>query len=162
MPEDVWPISARNPGPGSLYSLNGIGFGLKGFTRTDASGYFFATRWFMIIGLPIVPLGRYYVRQARMTPKDIAGNVTRYDVAGTARLHPGEILRTYAFCWLTPLIGILPLIALLERADDFSVWISITAVAVWPTTVIVLCVWLLLHYRKHWAPLREVRWRRPD
>lgn len=162
MRDAVWPVSADHPGPENWSSCNGIGYDLKGFTRVDATGYHFATLWFAIIGLPILPFGRYYLRESGF---DLGANYgvsgqtrTRYDIAGTARLRFSEILRTYAFCWLTPAAAIWPLIALLERADDFPVWVPITAVVVWPTTAIVLAVAALTYYRKKWAPLREVRW----
>ncbi|MEV4755820.1 hypothetical protein AB0J86_12010 [Micromonospora sp. NPDC049559] len=162
MSDDVWPFSRDNPGPGSLRSFNGIGFDLKGFTRVDATGYCFATRWFTIIGLPIIPLDRYYLRERGFASKSIglySETTYRYNIAGWAKLRFGEVLRTYAFCWLATLGGVVPLLALLARADDFPVWVSITAMVVWPTTAIVLAVTGLMYYRKHWAPLREARWR---
>jgi hypothetical protein len=160
MADDVWPVSVDNPS-GSLRSFNGTGFGLKGFTRVDATGYHFATRWFMIVGFPIIPLERYYLREVSadfVTDYGAYSEITRYDIAGTARLRLGEILRTYACVWLTPVVVILPLIALLLRANDIPLWVSITAVVLWPTTAICLAVMVLMYYRKHWAPLREVQW----
>ncbi|HZE39693.1 MAG TPA: hypothetical protein VE172_12870 [Stackebrandtia sp.] len=47
---------------------------------------------------------------------------------------------------------------LFSYIDEIPVWIPITALIMWPTTVIILAVVLLSHHRKHWAPLREVRW----
>jgi hypothetical protein len=161
MPDDVWPVSARHPGPGSLYSWNGIGFEFKGFTRKDATEHCFATRWFMIIGLPAVPLGRYYVRDdgIALGQTGVNRSATRYRIGGTGRLRAAEVPRTYAFGWLTPIIAIVPLIALLYRADDMPLWLPITAVCVWPTLAIVLAVTGVGYYRKHWAPLRTVNWR---
>jgi hypothetical protein len=162
-PDDVWPISVDNPGPGSLRSFNGIGFGLKGFTRVDATGYCFATRWFMIAGLPLVPLDRYYLREIGLHPRsNYVETITRYQIAGTAELRPDEILRTYAFGWLTPVAVIVPLLLLLARADDFPFWVPITALVLWPTAAIVLVVMALMYYRKHWAPMRKVRWHEPN
>lgn len=50
------------------------------------------------------------------------------------------------------------IVPLLARADDFPFWAPIAAVVVWPTTAILLAVTALTHYRKHWAPIREVYW----
>jgi hypothetical protein len=144
-----------------LYSWNGIGFEFKGLTRKDAAGYCFATRWFMIIGLPVLPLGRFYVRDDGMdfTQAGVNRTATRYRIGGTGRLRAVEVLRTYAFGWLTPVIAIVPLIALLYRADDVPIWLPLTAVCVWPTLAIVLAVAGVGYYRKHWAPRRAPRWR---
>lgn len=162
MPDDVWPISAENPGPKSLTSYNGFGFGLKGFTRPDAAGYRFATHWFMLLGLPIAPLGRYYLREVDMRPgPGTAGLVTRYHIAGSSLLRPIEVVRTYAFCWLTPVAVVAPLLALLARADDYPWWLSIGAVAIWPIVAIVAIATALTFYRDRWAPRREARWCAP-
>ncbi|RZS43384.1 hypothetical protein EV193_102363 [Herbihabitans rhizosphaerae] len=163
MPDDVRPISAADPGPGSLRSYNGIGFEFKGFTRLDPTGHCFATRWFMIVGLPIMPLERYYVSDGVLAGGAMSGlyneTITRYRIVGVSQLRPAEVLRTYAFGWLTPLAAILPLLLLLARADDLPLWVTFTAVAVWPITAILIAVSALSHYRKNWAPVREVRWR---
>jgi hypothetical protein len=159
MPDDVRPISEKNPGPGSLYSFNGIGFGLKGLTRTDRDGFCLATRWFMIAGLPIIPLGRYYIREEGTTVDGISDTATRYTVAGTASLRVSEVLRTYAFSWLTPIAVIVPMIAVLHRADEVGFWWCLAMVTLWPITGIALAVTALYLYRDRWAPLREVRWR---
>jgi hypothetical protein len=116
-----------------------------------------------IVGLPVLPLGRYYPRE---TAADLAPDyglyhqtTSTYQVAGTARLCLDEVLRTYAFGWLTPAAAIWPLIALLHRADALPVWVPIVAVVCWPSTATALAVMGLMYYRKNWAPLREVRWR---
>jgi hypothetical protein len=159
MPDDVWPISIDNPSPESLYSVNGFGFGFKGFTRTDATGFCFATRWVMFAGLAVLPLDRYYLRDVGYEADASGDTTTRYDIAGSAGLRPGEILRTYAFSWLTPVAAIWPLIAVLQRADDLPFWVSLGAVLLWPITVIALAVAGLAFYRNRLAPIRDVRWR---
>lgn len=141
-----------------MYSFNGIGFDLKGLTRTDADGFCFATRWFIIAGLPIIPLGRYYVREEGMTV-DATIDTTRYTIAGTASLRMSEILRTYAFRWLTPIAVLVPMIAVLNRADDIGFWWILAVVLLWPITGITLAVTALTIYRDRWAPLRRARWR---
>jgi hypothetical protein len=161
MRDDVWPISAEHPGPRSLRSSNGIGYDLKGFTRPDARGYRFATHWFMIIGLPLVPLGRYYLRDLGLDAarSDHVVTTTRYDIAGRSRIRAAEVARTYAFGWLMPVVVLLPLLALFTWVDDLPVWIPLAAVVVWPIVAITVTVFVLMHYRDHWAPLRQPRWR---
>jgi hypothetical protein len=167
MPDDVWPISAEHPGPRSLRSTNRIGFEFKGFTRKDDDGYCFATRWFMVFGLPIAPLDRYYVRERGIDPARTDHSVitTRYEIAGRSPVRPAEVARTYAFGWLTPVAIIAPLLALLARADDLPFWLPLVALVVWPLTTIPLTVAMLMYYRDYLAPRREPRWhgrRRPS
>lgn len=160
MPDDVWPISAEHPGPRSLRSTNGIGFEFKGFTRKDESGYCFATRWFMVFGLPIAPLGRYYVRDHGIDP---AGTnhltiTTRYEIAGWSRVRAPEVARTYAYGWLTPAAILAPLLVLLGHADYLPWWLPLVALVVWPLTTIPLTVAMLMYYRDYLAPQRKPNW----
>ncbi|WP_433206122.1 hypothetical protein ACQP00_38990 [Dactylosporangium sp. CS-047395] len=155
MPDDVRPISPK--GTGSLRSVNGIGFGLKGFTRTDADGYCFATRWFMLCNLPVIPLGRYYVREGATT--NVPGRAsTQYSVAGRGRLRLSEVGRTLAFSWLTTIAVVAPVIAVLWRADDVGLGWSLAMLVLWPAATCSAAYFGLAYYRKHLAPLREVHW----
>lgn len=143
-------------------SYGGIGFGLKGFTRVDATGYCFATRWFMLFNLPIVPLGRYYLRELGLRPgSNHLETTTKYEIAGTAELHPGEILRTYAYSWLGTAAVIVPLLAFLAAVGDDAGLVTLAAIVLWPMLGIFISVMALMHYRKRWAPEREVFWREP-
>jgi hypothetical protein len=160
MPDDVWPV--RHGEVRALSSFNGIGFTLRGFTRTDPSGRCFATRWLVVLLLPVVPLQRYYVTQGATTPT-APGWSTHYRFHGRSRLRAGEILRTYVFCWLVaPAIVLVPIILWLTHADQIadatSFWLVLGVFIVLVLGGVALVVWLVSVYRQRWAPLRTVRW----
>lgn len=169
MPDDVWPLPAAEPP--MLNTFNGTGLELKGFTRADAAGRCFATRWLVLLGMPIIPLGRYYLRQGSTTGFASGSYTeyrTRYAIEGRARPRFFEIIRTYVFCWLIgPGVVLAPTLALLWRVDELSdaiapdsgwSFLAVTALALgWPVSAIVLLVMLLQNYRKHWAPVRTAR-----
>ncbi|WP_146165611.1 hypothetical protein [Murinocardiopsis flavida] len=161
-PVRVWPITRSSPPPRSARSFNGIGTMFKGFTRLDRDRRRFATLWFCVIGLPVLPLDRYYLgaglHRLPTTMEQARTGISRYEVAGTARLHAGEILRTYLGGWLPPAAVVLGLLALLSRADDLPLWLTIGAVAVVPLASIIGGLMVLDYYGAHWAPLREVHW----
>lgn len=155
-----------------LGSFNGIGFGFKSFTRTDARGCCFATRWFMLVYLPVIPLGRYYVKD-QGTTGTYAGaytsTTTRYTIYGRSPLRADEILRTYVFQWvLGPAFVIVPIILWLSNADAISgetsdsvsgwrIFLLIAVFLIWLIGSIAALVVLMLTYRRKWAPLRDVR-----
>ena len=170
MPDQVWPLTS--PSYSRLYSFNGIGFGLLGATRKDATGRCFVTRWFTLLYLPVIPLGRYYVSQGH-TDHDYFGagstTTTDYRFLGQSSLRFSEILRTYLFFWLyAPAVVLLPVIALLSHANEFVR--ALEPGAGWPVLVLIglfitllvgslaLVIWLLEVYRTRWAPLREAQW----
>jgi hypothetical protein len=160
VPDDVWPLGPGEPGP--LGSFNGIGFTMRGFTRTDTSGRCFATRWFVMFLLPVIPLARYYVTEGATTPT-AASWTTRYQLHGRSRLRAGEVLRTYVFCWLVaPGIVLVPIILWLTHADQIadatSFWVVLVVFLVLVLGGVALVVTLISVYRRRWAPLRTVRW----
>lgn len=167
MPDEVWPLAAGSHPP--LRSYNGVGTELKGFTGVDATGHRFATCWSILFGIPLIPVGRYYLREVSTT---ISGNAvhsrttTRYEMAGESRLRAAEVLRTYAF-WLLglALVGA-PLALLGVYADRLggAVCCLVVVLVGWVIGSIALLSHLLTRYRDEWAPVREVRWldRRPD
>lgn len=170
MPDRVWPMTSM--AYTRLYSFNGFGFGLLGATRTDPTGRCFITRWFTLLYLPVIPLGRYYVHQGN-TVGDSFGlgstTTTDYQFVGQSSLRFGEILRTYLYWWLfAPAFVLVPIIALLSHANEFAR--ALEPNAGWPVLVLIglfltwlfaslgLLVWFLQLYRDRWAPLREPRW----
>ncbi|MGW4430432.1 hypothetical protein [Streptomyces tendae] len=71
-----------------LGTYNAIGTMLLHNSRADESGGFFATCWFMVI-LPVVPLRRYYVRQAGYGDESGLFSVkttTNYEIVGRSRV----------------------------------------------------------------------------
>lgn len=131
MADDVWPMPPK--GPGSLYSFNGIGFDLRGKTRTDAHNRCFATRWFTLVGLPVLPLGRYYITERGATSSHGQHTAT-YEFHGKSRLRIAEVLQMYLFCWVViPVVVLLPAFLLISHVDEVtaatSFWVVIAGVA---------------------------------
>lgn len=124
---------------------------------------YFATRYFSIVGLPIVPLGRFYLRETEKLfsmQGAVSRETTRYAIAGRSRIRVGEVLRTYLFCWLLgPAIVLVPIGLLLGNADEISqsigFWWVFGGFIFWLFASIFLLVFLMGAYRKRWAPLRE-------
>lgn len=175
MVDDVWPLARGERVP--LRSYNGIGFGFKGFTRTDADGRCFATLWFTVLGLPLIPLSRYYVAEQGTSFYSIgtySRTTTRYVIYGRSRLHAEEILRTYVFQWvLGPAFVLVPIILWLSHADEISgettdstsgwrISLLIGVFVIWLIGSIIALSFLTTTYRHRWAPLRKARMvRRP-
>ncbi|MFD8597851.1 hypothetical protein ACFV1L_22880 [Kitasatospora sp. NPDC059646] len=162
MPDDVTPLRTTP----RLGTFNGFGRTMLGRTRVDADGACFATRWFTAAMLPIVPLGRYYLKVGETV--DVAGrggastSTTQYLFLGEARLRPSEILRTYLFFWvLVPLLTALPVTLFALNADAFShehPLLFILLLLGIPVVGIIVLAWLLVLHEKFLAPLREPRW----
>jgi hypothetical protein len=169
MSDPVWRLPS-NKVP-SLGTENGIGTTLLHNSRPDAGGRFFATRWLMIV-LPIAPLGRYYLRQGRSY--DSGGlftvrSTTEYEFHGRSRLRVSEVVRTYVFWWLVlPVVFVGPIIAGISWAEQqrpypnapdppnmFRYELGGMLVAVLLTF---LLLGLLLVYRMRWRPVREAHW----
>ncbi|GAA4518139.1 hypothetical protein GCM10023191_091810 [Actinoallomurus oryzae] len=167
MPDRVTPF-AGGRGP-RLGTGNGFGWAMMGLTRVDESGRCFATRWVTALGLPLVPLDRYYLKETGMTVVSHgfgSTTTTRYEIFGVAPLRGSEIIRTYLYCWLfAPLLGAGPTILLLSDADDVSAALPGGVIALIVLFVLLLIASIMLlvaihgYYRKHWAPLREPEWR---
>jgi hypothetical protein len=170
MADDVRPLAPAKRV--RLGSYDGFGFGFKGFTRTDSRGGCFATRWIMLLGLPLIPLDRYYVTE-QGTSTFNAGNYSRtttgYLIHGRSRLSAEEIVRTYLFQWvLGPAIVLVPIILWLSHADEivgettdsvsggrFALLIGVFLI--WLIGSISGLAFLTTTYRRRWAPVREAR-----
>jgi hypothetical protein len=161
MADEVWPW-----GPDErvrLSSFNGIGFDLKGFTRKDASGRCFATRYFTIVYMPVIPLDRFYLEETSVQYQNLglsSNTLTKYRITGWSRFRAGEILRTYLFNWIIgPGVVLVPILLWLGHADQLSERIGIGWViggfVAWLIGSIAAVVFTLTIYRERWAPLRE-------
>lgn len=144
-----------------LGTSQGFGVTLVQNTGPDAKGAFFATQWVMIV-LPIIPLGRYYVRRGRMT--DTAGmfsvgTSTEYTILGRSRLRLVEVLRTLALFWIVfPAAGVGPIIlSIVWDNDESSEWPQAVGALV-SIAMIALVLVLLDLYRRKWRPVREACW----
>ncbi|GAA5153100.1 hypothetical protein GCM10023214_05610 [Amycolatopsis dongchuanensis] len=139
----------------------GFGFMFLHNTRPDARGAFFTTRWLMIV-LPIVPLGRYYVRQGPTTDSagfSSVGTSTEYTILGRSRLRLVELLRTLALFWVVfPAAGVGPIIlSIIWDNDESSEWPQAVGALV---GIVLIVLVLVAHqvYRRKWRPLREACW----
>jgi hypothetical protein len=145
----------------SLGTTNAMGTMLLHNSRPDDSGRFFATRWLMII-LPVAPLGRYYVRQGKITDEGGFSSIhttTEYEIFGRSPLRSIEVVRTYLYFWLViPAAFLGPIGASIAWEDDASnddaeLWGMFVSAA-----LTLLLLGLLFLYRTFWRPVREARW----
>ncbi|MFD7062301.1 hypothetical protein [Streptomyces sp. NPDC059906] len=159
MSDPVWPLS-----PDEIPELrtdSGIGTMLLHNSRPDTSGRFFATAWLVIL-FPVLPRGRYYVRQGASSESPALGgtvHTTRYEFFGRSSVRMSEVIRCYVFGWLVvPVFFLLPSAAVLWWLTQDSGWSSglwgFLAVAVWAT----LGTLLFIQYRRRWRPVREAHW----
>ena len=163
MPDVVWPLTTADlRTTKSFNSTNGFGRMLIAATPEDATGGSFRTAWFMLL-LPIMPLGRYYVREGTMR---IAGSarITPYEILGKSELAGSEVLRTYLYSWVVvPLLFGVPLITLLVFADPLAKTIGFGWMPVLFLVLIVVLIAALsfgtAYARKRWfGTPREVVW----
>ncbi|MEU9189739.1 hypothetical protein AB0D14_35400 [Streptomyces sp. NPDC048484] len=164
MPDPVYPLPSGD-GPPSLGTYNAMGTTLLHNSRPDASGCFFATCWIVFI-LPVVPLGRYYVRQGKITDESGFSSVrttTEYEFVGSSRLRSVEVIRTYLYFWIAvPAAFLGPIIASIawdnntsnDNAQFYGMLVSVAS----------LCLLLLLLFlhRTRWRPVRRARWIEPE
>jgi hypothetical protein len=160
MPDEVWPLESGERV--RLSSFNGIGFGLKGFTRKDSSGMYFATRYFTVVYLPVLPLDRFYLTETGIQYQDIgvaSTTVTSYRIVGRSRLRIVEILRTYLYFLLTLSIVLVPILLWLGHADELGeaigFWWVLGGFVGWLLGSVVGIAVLTITYRDRWAPIRE-------
>jgi hypothetical protein len=161
MADKVWPLEPDERV--RLSSFNGIGFDLKGFTRKDATGRCFATRYFTFVYLPVIPLDRFYLEEGPVQYQDLglsSTTLTRYRITGWSPLRGEEILRTYLFSWIIgPGVVLVPALLWLGHSDELSERIGfgwvIGILLAWSLGSTIALAFLLTTYRKRWAPLRQ-------
>ncbi|MGW2253314.1 hypothetical protein ACWCXH_24405 [Kitasatospora sp. NPDC001660] len=173
MAEQVRKLTGAHAHHRKLSSRNGTGFALTGFSRKDAEGNCFATRWFTLLGIGVVPLARLYVREGETTTVDgrtpggqrTTTTTTRYAFLGIGRLKAWEIVRHYLFWLVTIPASALPswwLIVLMDHSSRpggiplFLLWLA--GVISMPVIMLVVFVLLLHIYRARLAPVYEVEW----
>ncbi|WP_217166418.1 hypothetical protein [Streptomyces sp. AC512_CC834] len=157
MADPLYPLAPDEDLP-DLGTYNAIGTMLLPNSRADGSGGFFATCWFMVI-LPVVPLGRYYVRQTGYSDESGLLSIrttTRYEIVGRSRVRWIEVVRTCLVWWIVmPAVFVGPSVAAAvgwedENAGLYGMFVSVG--------LAFLLFTLLFFYGKYWRPVREVRW----
>lgn len=104
------PIKESN----DLYTVMGVGKTLYGKREVDADGSYIATKWFIYLFLPIIPLGSYRVwrgETAASVTLISAAAITQYRMVKVP-LNRGQILTTYLIAYGTPILVILTLVYL--------------------------------------------------
>jgi hypothetical protein len=133
-----------------MRSYSGTGVQLASWSRPDASGNRFATRWVSFFGMPLLPTKRLYVQQSG-TRHEYRTTRTAYQIHGKAQLRPGEIARAYICCWiLAPGFILGPAVLI-----DNHVWS-----VVWFFAATGFCVRAKVFYQRYLAPLYAPRWQR--
>jgi len=78
-----------------MYSFNGIGTTLYGKREVEADGSYIATKWFVILLLPIFPLGSYRVWRGKTKATFLLpGASTEYKMI-TVQLNWEQVFNTY-------------------------------------------------------------------
>ncbi len=157
MADPLYPLAPDEELP-AWETHNAIGTMLLHNSRADESGGFFATCWFMVI-LPVVPLGRYYVRQTGFSDRSGLFSIrttTGYEVIGRSRVRGIEVVRTYLVWWIVmPAALVGPNVAAAvawegENAGLHGMLLSTGLV------LLLLALWFL--HRTYWRPVRAFRW----
>lgn len=157
MADPLYPLAHDEDLP-ELGTYNAIGTMLLHNSRADESGGFFATCWFMVI-LPVVPLSRYYVRQAGYSDESGLFSVrttTNYEIVGRSRVRWTEAVRTYLAWWIVmpaALVGPNVVAAVGWEDENAGFYGMIVSVG-----LLSLLLTLFSVYGRYWRPVREVRW----
>ncbi|WP_328563769.1 hypothetical protein [Streptomyces coelicoflavus] len=155
MADPLYPLAPDEDLP-ELGTYNAIGTMLLRNSRADASGGFFATCWFMLI-LPVVPLGRYYVRQTGFSDESGLVSIrttTSYEIVGRSRVRWTEVVRTCLFWWIvTPAAFLVPSIFAAVGWEDDNAGLYGMSVSV---GLVSLLFTLLFFYGKYWRRVSEV------
>ncbi|HEY8544775.1 MAG TPA: hypothetical protein VIL36_06995 [Acidimicrobiales bacterium] len=142
-----------------LKTFNGFGFTMRSHTSKDPLGRQFATRWFTVFGLPLIPLERYLIEEvgADFSSYGIGSTFSeRFLVHGVTSLHPLEVLGSYVWSWVIgPAFVVLPFIQSTywfdNHDDGASTWWLLTMLAgviLWPVVSLVILV-LLSQWRRN-------------
>ena len=101
------PLSPKDRDVLRLFTYNGHGRTLLGFTRPDNAGGRFATVWEVAFNLPLFPRGRFYLFEGHSSLQASDGPIghqslmrTQYRFVGRTGLKPTELLGTYVWGWL--------------------------------------------------------------
>lgn len=102
------PIKESN----DLYTVMGVGKTLYGKREVDADGSYVATKWFIYLFLPIIPLGSYRVWRGETTASVTllisASATTQYRMVKVP-LNKKQVITTYLVAYGIPIVAILAL-----------------------------------------------------
>lgn len=89
-----------------MSSINGIGTGFNGFSQPDGEGHVTATKWFIFLYFPVLPLWK-----AKLKRQLTESHVFQYHLLSYEKMTAKEILTTYLYGWLVaPVLFFGPLI----------------------------------------------------
>jgi hypothetical protein len=90
-----------------MISYNGIGTTIYGKREVNqADGSYIATKWFIILFFPLVPLGSYRVIKAKQ--KFLSGSWPSYQMI-PVEMNLRQVINTYLVWWGIPLL-VIPLL----------------------------------------------------
>lgn len=97
-----------------MYSLNGIGTTLYGKSEVENDGSYIATKWFILLLLPVIPLGSYRVWRGETTSSATAligmpGATTQYKMTPVP-MNWKQVIQTYLAIYGTLALIILDLV----------------------------------------------------
>jgi hypothetical protein len=92
-----------------MSTFNGIGTKFYGKTDVEQDGSYTTTKWFVLIYLPIYPIGSFRVIKEENSTNLVVYNSKKYQVI-QVDLHKKQIIKTYAWIY-----GMAALIILLIR-----------------------------------------------
>lgn len=108
----------RNDAPtketNDLYTVMGVGKTLYGKREVDTDGSYIATKWFIYLFLPIIPLGSYRVWRGETTASVTlisAASITQYRMVKVP-LNRSQVITTYLIAYGTPILIIFALVYL--------------------------------------------------
>ncbi len=127
-----------------MFTLNGFGIKYLGISKPDGEGRCLATRWFVILYLPIFPLGRDLIKPIKRNPRSF-----QFLRIQKERLSFLSILKTYFFAWiLMPLVLFAPLILGIHEIQDqlgvpqkFQIYVMILGIGWLISAVLFLKNW---------------------
>jgi hypothetical protein len=92
----------------AMFSVNGIGTKIYGKDDEAPDGSYVTTKWFVILFLPIVPLGSYRVSESKIMGTLLPVHVDTNYAMTAVPLNRHQVLRTY-----TMAAGVLTFIAII-------------------------------------------------
>ena len=80
------------------YTLNGFGTTYLGIGEPEEEGWRTATLWFVIAGLPLIPL-KYRLIRPTLQKTEFGDTTTEMEIADSGFPRIGQVLKTYLLYW---------------------------------------------------------------
>src|SRR5436305_8458943 len=107
-----------------MSTYQGCGTNYLGFSARDSKGCNYATKWFVLFNLPIIPFARYYLEIGDVTSSSLGAtfSTTRYyTIYHKTRINFLEILATYFYIYIVlPLCAFVPAGYLSSCVKEYS------------------------------------------